>query len=78
MRQSTCSWCGLALERGSPRMRMHATPDSSVRNTRTIANFHPACGQAVLDQVNSHRELAATLDEARPVWKANPRHRRAA
>jgi hypothetical protein len=55
-------------------MRMHATPDSSVRNTRTIANFHPDCGQEVLDHVMAHLELERVLARPRPAWKANPRH----
>ena len=50
-------------------MRLHETPDSSVRHTKTLAHLHPECGAELLD------DLAQRRDEQveRWTWGHGPR-----
>lgn len=67
-----CGWCNARLKPGTPRMRLHETPDSSVRTTQMVMSFHPACGRALVDYLASRSDLIAISDEPRQAWARGP------
>jgi hypothetical protein len=57
-----CSWCGKVIVVKGPRMRLFES--QSVRTEgRTLASFHPQCGDAMLDycEARSDESLATRL-----------------
>jgi hypothetical protein len=68
----TCGWCNQRLPPGTPRMRLHETPDSSVRTTQMVMSFHPACGRALVEHLASRSEIAVAIDDRRQAWAHGP------
>lgn len=48
-----CSWCGQLVMPKASRMRLFES-ESSRTEGKTLATFHPTCGDAVLDFCEKH------------------------
>ncbi len=54
----TCSWCNLPVAPNAARMRLHESESIRVSG-KWLAHFHPECGDALLDYLESRTQKAA-------------------